>query len=108
MNVCCNFVSTFNALNNRVSCIIKSIINLLININVRNSIKFVENVKKVLFEINEFSFEINEILFKIKKLLFEIEKMLFETKKVKMLQKINVNNVEILLFNSVNVSIIIY
>ena len=53
-------------------------------------------------------FKINEILFKIKKLLFEIKKMLFETKKIKMLQKINVNNVEILLFNLINMNIIIY
>ena len=64
----------------------------------------------MLFKINKFLFEINEILFKTKKLWFEIEKMLFETKKIKIKvsQKINVDNVEILLFNLINVNTIIY
>ena len=62
----------------------------------------------MLFKINEFLFEINKILFKIKKLLFEIEKVLFETKKVEMSRKINVNDVEILLFDLINVSTVIY
>ena len=84
------------------------IINLSINVNVKNSIKLVKNAKKVLFKINKFLFEINDVLLKIEKLLFEIEKMLFETKKVEMLQKINVNDVEILLFNLINVNIIVY
>ena len=76
-------------------------INLLINVDVRNSIKLVKNAKKVLFEINEF-------LFEIEKLLFEIEKVLFKTKKVEMLQEVNVKNVEMLLFDLINVNIIIY
>ena len=84
------------------------IINLSINVNVKNLVKFVKNAKKVLFETNEFLFKINKVLFKIKKLLFEIKKMLFETKKIEMLQKINVNNVEILLFDSININTIIY
>ena len=83
-------------------------INLSININVKKLIKFVKNTKKILFKINEFLFKIKKVLFKIEKLLFKIEKMLFETKKVEMLRKTNVNNVEILLFNLINVSTIIY
>ena len=76
-------------------------INLLINVDVRNSVKLAKNAKKVLFKTNGF-------LFKIKKLLFKIEKMLFETEKVEMLQKVNVDNVEILLFNLINVNTIMY
>ena len=62
----------------------------------------------MLFEINEFLFEINEILFEIKKLLFKIEKVLFKTKKVEVSRKVNVNNVKMLLFNSINVNTIVY
>ena len=62
----------------------------------------------MLLEINEFLFKIDEILFKIKKLLFEIKEMLLETKRVKVLQEIDVNDVEILLFNLINVNIIMY
>ena len=64
----------------------------------------------MLFETNKFLFKINEILFKVEKLWFKIEKVLFKTKKVevKMLRKINVDDIEILLFNSVNVSTIMY
>ena len=83
-------------------------INLSINVNVRNLIKLAKNAKRMLFEINEFLFKIDEVLFKIKRLLFEIKKMLLETKKVKMLRKIDVNDAEVLLFNSVNVSTVMY
>ena len=83
-------------------------IDLSINVNIKNLIELVENAKKVLFEINEFLLEINKVLFKIKKLLFEIEKMLLKTEKVEISQKINVDDVEILLFNSINVNIVIY
>ena len=84
------------------------IISLLINVNVRNLIKLVENAKKVLFKINEFLFEIKKVLFEIEKLLFEIEKVLFKTKKIEMLREIDIDNVEVLLFNLINVSIVIY
>ena len=83
-------------------------ISLSINVNVKNSVKLVKNAKKMLFKINEFLFEIDEILFKTKKLLFEIEKMLFETKKVEVLRKVDINDVEVLLFNLINVNIIMY
>ena len=53
-------------------------------------------------------FKINEFLFKINEILFEIKKLLFETKKIEMSRKVNVNNVEILLFNSINVNTIMY
>ena len=76
-------------------------INLLINVNIRNSIKLVKNAKKVLFEIKK-------VLFKVEKLLLEIKKVLFKTKKIEMLQKVDVDNVEILLFNLINVNTIMY
>ena len=62
----------------------------------------------MLFEINEFLLEIDEVLFEIKRLLFEIEKVLFETKKVEMLREVDIDDVEILLFNSIDVNIIMY
>ena len=76
-------------------------ISLSINVNVRNSIKFVKNAKKVLFKVDEFLFEIKKVLFEVKRLLFKIEK-------VEILRKANVNNVGILLFNLINVNIVVY
>ena len=95
-------------LNNRIFCAIESIINLSINIDVKISIEFVENAKRMLFAtkkslftINELLFEIDELLFEIKKFLLKVSKILFEnkkmfeTKEIENLREIDVNNVEI-------------
>ena len=110
MNVRYSFVSTFNALNNWVFCIIESITNLSINVNIRDLIELAENAKKMLLEINEFLFEVDEVLFETKRLWFKVEKVLFKTKKIEieMLREINVDDIEILLFNLINVNTVMY